>query len=57
MATRVDLTTEQTRAALEQYVASVKRGMNTTKNPAFKPIYEKDMATYQNAINTLTETK
>jgi len=57
MATRVDLHRDQVRAALEQALQSAKRGLNTSKNPAFKPIYEQDISLLNNAINTLSEVK
>lgn len=57
MATRVELHMEQVRVALEQSLASNKRALNTSKNPAFRPIYEKDIAALQTAINTLSEVK
>lgn len=57
MPVRLELDKDTTRAALEAYLASIKRAMNSAKNPAFKPIYEKDMAALQTAINTITDTK
>lgn len=57
MATRVDLPNAQVKAALEQALASNKRALNTAKNPAFRPIIEKDIADLQTAINTLTDIK
>lgn len=57
MAYRVDLDKGLLVQALELAYASQKRAMNTAKNPAFKPIIEKDLTAYHNALNTITETK
>lgn len=57
MAYRVDLDKGLLVQALELAYASQKRALNTAKNPAFRPIIEKDLTAYHNAINTITETK
>lgn len=57
MAVKVDLPLAQVKAALEGALASNKRALNTAKNPAFRPILEKDIADLQTAINTLSEGK
>lgn len=57
MATRVELHKDAVKTALEQSLASAKRQLNTAKNPAFRPIIEKDIADLNNAINTLAEIK
>lgn len=55
MAVKIELDTDTTRAALEAYLASQKRALNTTKQPAFKPIYEKDIGRLQIALGSITE--
>lgn len=44
-------------SALEKELASQKRLHNTTKQPAFKPIIEKDIAAFQQALGSITEIK
>lgn len=42
-------------AALEKELASQKRMRNTTKQPQFIPIIEKDIAMLQTAIGSISE--
>lgn len=55
MPVKLDLHHDTTRVALETYLASLKRALNTTKQPAFKPIIEKDIAAIQTALGSITE--
>lgn len=57
MAFRVDLDKQMLITALEKELASQKRLANTTKQPAFIPIIEKDIAALQAAIGGITEIK
>lgn len=57
MALRVELSAETMRNALEAYLASQRRLHNTTKQPAFKPIIEKDIAALQAALGSISEIK
>jgi hypothetical protein len=57
MAVRVELPMETTRTVLDVYLASLKRAYNTTKQPAFKPIIEKDIQNVQHALGALNEIK
>lgn len=57
MAVKCELNAETLRVALEAYLASQRRMLNTTKQPAFKPIIEKDIAALQLAIGTIEEIK
>lgn len=57
MAIRVEARKEVVVQALEMALASQKRLRNTTKQPAFIPIIEKDMAELQTAIGSITEVK
>lgn len=57
MAWRVDLDKGLLIAALEKELASQRRLKNTTKQPAFVPIIEKDIAAFQTAIGSITEIK
>lgn len=55
MAFRVELDRSLLVAALEKELASQKRLKNTTKQMAFIPIIDKDIAAFQQAIGSLTE--
>lgn len=44
-------------SALEKELASQKRLKNTTKQPAFVPIIEKDISELQKALGSITEAK
>lgn len=57
MAYRVDCDKSLLMTALEKELASQKRLKNTTKQPAFVPIIEKDIAEYQKALSSITEVK
>lgn len=57
MAVKVDLNADTMRVALEAYLASMKRAKNTTKQPAFIPIIEKDIAALQAALGSIEEIK
>lgn len=57
MPCRVDLDKGLLVAALEKELASQKRLKNTTKQMAFVPIIEKDIAAFQLAIGSITEIK
>lgn len=57
MATRVELPKEAVAEALTKSLDSARRGQNTSKNPQFKALYEKQMLELQTALNTLTEIK
>lgn len=49
----VNLSPETCRVAFETYLASLKRALNTAKQPAFKPIIEKDIAAMQVALGSI----
>lgn len=55
MALKVELARELLVAALEKELASQKRLKNTTKQPQFIPIIEKDIAAFQLAIGSISE--
>lgn len=55
MALKVTLDRGLLVAALEKELASQKRLFNTTKQPQFKPIIEKDIAAFQLAIGSIEE--
>lgn len=55
MAVKIELHADTARVALEAYLASLKRALNTTKQPAFKPIIEKDIAAVQLALGSISE--
>lgn len=55
MALRVDIDQGLLVAALEKELASQKRMKNTTKQPQFIPIIEKDIAAFQKALGSITE--
>lgn len=55
MALRVDIDRGLLVAALEKELASQKRLKNTTKQLAFVPIIDKDIAAFQQALGTITE--
>lgn len=55
MAWIVDLDKALLLAALEKELASQRRLKNTTKQPAFIPIIEADIARFQTAIGSITE--
>lgn len=57
MAVRVELDRALLLTALEKELASHKRLKNTTKQMAFVPIIEKDIAAFMHAIGNLTEIK
>lgn len=57
MAVRVEAKKELVTLALNTQLASLKRALNTARNPAFKPILEKDIADLQTAIGSITEVK
>lgn len=57
MALRVEIKTETLKQALDTLIASHKRALNTAKNPAFRPIYEKDIAELEHAKATVQEIK
>lgn len=57
MALVVDIDELTLRNALTRELDSAKRAYNTAKNPAFKPIHEKDMQTLQKALGSITEAK
>jgi len=57
MAVKVEARKELVTQALEQLAASLKRQKNTSKNPLFLPIIEKDLAEVNNAITSIAETK
>lgn len=55
MALRVEIDRALLVAALEKELASQKRLKNTTKQMAFVPIIEKDIAAFQLAIGSIEE--
>lgn len=55
MALRVEIDKGLLVAALEKELASQKRLKNTTKQPQFIPIIEKDIAAFQMAIGSIAE--
>lgn len=55
MALKVNIDKGLLLAALEKELASQKRLRNTTKQPAFLPIIEKDIAAFQLAIGSIEE--
>lgn len=57
MALRVELERGQLVAALEKELSSHRRLHNNTKQPAFKPIIEKDIEAFQRALGSITEVK
>lgn len=57
MALRVELERIQLETALQQSIASVKRAKVSARNPQFAALYDKDLATLQHAMNTITEVK
>lgn len=57
MAYRVDMDKALLMVALEKELASQKRLKNTTKQPAFVPIIEKDIAEFQRGLSSITEVK
>lgn len=57
MAIVVDIDELTLRNALNRELDSAKRAYNTAKNPAFKPIHEKDIATLQKALGSIEQTK
>ena len=54
---KLDVSEGALRNALEKELASQKRLKNTTKQPAFVPIIEKDIAELQKALGSIQETK
>lgn len=57
MALRVDLNKLYAVRAFEAAIASLKRSEGKGLNPAMLELIQKDIALYQNAINTITDTK
>ena len=57
MPIRIDLDWDTLTVALNAKIASCKRAINTQKNPKFKALWEHEIQTLQNAVNTMTETK
>lgn len=55
MALRVEIDRGLLIAALEKELASQKRLKNTTKQPQFIPIIEKDIQSFQMAIGSVAE--
>lgn len=55
MATRVELPKEAVRTALEFALNSSRRGYNTSKNPQFKELYEREVQMWRTAMETVTE--
>lgn len=55
MALKVNIDKGLLLSALEKELASQKRLRNTTKQPAFVPIIEKDIAAFQLAIGSIEE--
>lgn len=55
MACRVELPKETVRTALELALASARRGYNTSKNPQFKDLYEKEVKMWRDGLETLSE--
>lgn len=43
------------RVAVEQKIASVKRGVNTSKEPEFKALYERSLVEYNSLLAKLQE--
>ena len=54
---KLDISEAALRNALEKELSSQKRLKNTTKQPAFVPIIEKDIAEFQKALGSIAETK
>lgn len=57
MPVRIDIDQTILRNALEKELASQKRLANTTKQKAFVPIIEKDIAELQKGLGSITEAK
>lgn len=57
MATKVELPKETVRTALEFALNSSRRGYNTSKNPQFKELYEKEVQMWRTAMETLSDVK
>lgn len=57
MAYRVDMDRTLLMTALEKELASQKRLKNTTKQPAFVPIIERDIMEFQKGLSSITEVK
>ena len=57
MAVRIEIEPTILKNALEKELASQKRLANTTKQKAFVPIIEKDIAELQKGLGSITETK
>lgn len=57
MALSVELDEANLRMALEKELSSQKRLKNTTKQPQFVPIIEKDIAAFQKALGSIAEIK
>lgn len=57
MPVRIDIDATILRNALEKELASQKRLANTTKQKAFVPIIEKDIAELQKGLGSITEAK
>lgn len=58
MAVRVDLNKNQIASMITAAIASLKRATNKTGiNPMMTDLINKDIAAYQNALNTMSEIK